>query len=576
VHGGGKCPIAGAKKQQYGALVFNPLKIDQPAALRARGKIGAALARWAAPKHHGAVPVLGRIAIACVKNEQDIIEPFLRHHAPLMDLIFVLDNNSSDDTHRIIAQLVQELGNVVLVDKPPAYHGQAIFVSQAMRYVQSACFADQIFFLDADEFLAVQTRAELDAKTARPQQRALWPKRAITLGRMAWRTFLVDPASDETQQPDPILRMRWRRKTEVLRPSTSKIFARFGGGFDASLICEHGNHKLRSGLNRRLHEGLIADLHLIHLPVRSFQQLRSKAIAAWISNLARGVAIAAKQGVHRKAIAEMLAQRDLPMTARELAQLGMSYATRYPVGDLDSNAIPDAHGISPLRRYSDGRFGDAENLIQAAQNPQIMASQQLKLQNLPQGASLDAPPVQYLMQLFAPKTVGIYTGQGNEGYGDIAAFHGAGRAFEWAAAPPAPADMTLALDLPAPQDIGPETWAALATSTTETLVCAFPCADGGDAAVMDMALSHLAGLGWHPNLAQSLAFRSVSTLPHLRRTAVVLHPSRDPVAEAQAAARLREIAAFPHVAPQSPQGLITAAFDLPYPDVTEGYGIRLP
>jgi hypothetical protein len=57
---------------------------------------------------------------------------------------------------------------------------------------------------------------------------------------------------------------------------------------------------------------------------------------------------------------------------------------------------------------------------------------------------------------------------------------------------------------------------------------------------------------------------------------MVLHPSCDPVAEAQAAARLREIAAFPHVVPQSPQGLITAAFDLPYPDVTEGYGIRLP
>jgi hypothetical protein len=167
----------------------------------------------------------------------------------------------------------------------------------------------------------------------------------------------------------------------------------------------------------------------------------------------------------------MLAQRDLPMTARELAQLGMSYATRYPVGDLDSNAIPDAHGISPLRRYSDGRFGDAENLIQAAQNPQVMTSQRLKLPNLPQGASLDAPPVQYLMQLFAPKTVGVYAAQGTAGFGDIAAFHGANTAFEWAAAPPAPADMTLALDLPAPQGIGPETWAALASSTTQTLVC---------------------------------------------------------------------------------------------------------
>jgi hypothetical protein len=556
--------------------VFNALKIDQPAALRTRGKIAAALARWAAPKHRGAAPILGNIAIACVKNEQDIIEPFLRHHTPLMDLIFVMDNNSSDDTHRIIAQLVHELGNIVLVDKPPAYHGQAIFVSQALRYVQSACFADKVFFLDADEFLAAQSRAELDAKTALLPKRRIFGKRAITLGRMAWRTFLVDPASDETLQPDPILRMGWRRKTEVLRPSTSKIFARFGGGFDAALICEHGNHKLRSGLDGRLPERLIADLHLLHMPVRSFQQLRSKAIAAWISNLARGVAIAAKQGVHRKAIADMLAQRNLPMTARELAQLGMTYATRYPVGDLDSNAIPDAHGISPLRRYSDGRFGDAENLIQAAQNPQIMASQRLKLPNLRQGASVDAPPVQYLMQLFAPKTVGVYTAQGNAGYGDIAAFHGANNAFEWAAAPPAPAGMTLALDLPAPQDIATETWAALATSASQTLVCAFPCADAGDAAAMDLALTNWAKLGWHPDLVQSLALRAVSSLPHLRRTAMVLHQGPVTPATHNAAARLREIATFPHVAPQSAQGLITAAFDLPYPDLNKGYGIRLP
>lgn len=576
MHGGGQCPIAGAKIQQHGALVFNPLKIDQPAALRARGKIGAALARWAAPKHRGAAPVLGTIAIACVKNEQDIIEPFLRHHAPLMDLIFVMDNNSSDDTHRIITQLVRELGNIVLVDKPPAYHGQAIFVSQALRYAQSACFADKVFFLDADEFLAVQTRAELDAKTAPPPRRTLRGNRAVTLGRIAWRTFLIDPASDETLQPDPILRMLWRRKTEVLRPSTSKIFARLGGGFDASLICEHGNHKLRNGLNKRLPDRLIGDLHLLHMPVRSFQQLRSKAIAAWISNLARGVAIAAKQGVHRKTIAEMLAQRNLPMTGQELAELGMKYATRYPVGNLQTNAIPDAHGISPLRRYSEGRFGDAERLIQAAQNPQVMASQRLKLPNLPQGASLDAPAVQYLMQLFVPKTVGVYAAQGTAGYGDIAAFHGADSAFEWAAASPVPADMTLALDLPAPQGIPTDIWATLAQSTTQTLACAFPCADAGDFAAMDLALTTWANLGWQPDLVQSLALRAVSTLPHLRRTAMVLHQGADTPAAQNAATHLRKIASYPHKAPPAPQGLITAAFDLPYPDLDKGYGIRLP
>lgn len=546
--------------------------IRQPAALRQRGKVWAALARLRAFKSRGARPVLGNIAICMVKNEQDIIEPFLRHHAPLMDLIFVLENNSSDHTHAIIAQLAAELDNIVMVDTPRAIHGQSIFVSQALRYVQSACFADRIFFLDADEFLAVPTRQELEAQTA-------WRGAVPMTGRMAWRTFVVDPTSDETLQPDPILRMRYRRKTEVLRASTSKVMLNLRGATDPSIICEHGLHKLRSGIDVRLRERMLPDLKLMHLPVRSFQQLRSKATAAWISNLARGEAIAAKQGVHRKLISEALSKRDAPINGNDLAELGMRYATRYPVGDLASNSMPDDHGITTLRRYSDGRFGDADALIAAAKHPKIMHSQQLALPPLPPAGALDAPPVQYLMQVFTPKSV-IEVRGATQGYDAIAAHHGAKQTALWDAAadvsPPAAADVVLAFDLPAPKNLPQAIQTAIAGAAKVALVCAFACSDVEDAAAMETALDQWAAQGWHPDLTKTLALRAVATLPHLRRNALVLYPADRANDDGIAAIMLRSISQFPHRAPPAPTGLITAAFAAPFPDLNQGYGLRRP
>ena len=41
------------------------------------------------------------IGLSMVKNEQDIIEPFIRHNAKLLDCMVVVDNASVDETRRI-------------------------------------------------------------------------------------------------------------------------------------------------------------------------------------------------------------------------------------------------------------------------------------------------------------------------------------------------------------------------------------------------------------------------------------------------------------------------------------------
>ena len=48
------------------------------------------------------------IAVTRVLNEEDVIEPLIRHHAPMVDHHIVLDNGSSDRTLEILASLKAE------------------------------------------------------------------------------------------------------------------------------------------------------------------------------------------------------------------------------------------------------------------------------------------------------------------------------------------------------------------------------------------------------------------------------------------------------------------------------------
>ncbi len=48
------------------------------------------------------------VGVSRVLDEADVIEPFIRHHAALLDLPIVLDNGSSDGTVEILRALHEE------------------------------------------------------------------------------------------------------------------------------------------------------------------------------------------------------------------------------------------------------------------------------------------------------------------------------------------------------------------------------------------------------------------------------------------------------------------------------------
>jgi glycosyltransferase involved in cell wall biosynthesis len=121
-----------------------------------------------------------------VKNEQDIIEPFLRHNSRFFDAMIVLDNGSTDRTREIALAVSRDCPGIFVTDLRSRAYDQAIVLSRAIAFVQSAFFADFVFLLDADEFLTVESAEALFATIAEVP--------VGTTVKMPWRTYLPDPA----------------------------------------------------------------------------------------------------------------------------------------------------------------------------------------------------------------------------------------------------------------------------------------------------------------------------------------------------------------------------------------------
>ena len=79
----------------------------------------------------GASPVLG--VLSRVKNECDIIEAFVRHHAGLVDRIIVVDNGSQDGTSEILAALVEEGLPLAVLADPTLEYRQAEIMTYLTR-----------------------------------------------------------------------------------------------------------------------------------------------------------------------------------------------------------------------------------------------------------------------------------------------------------------------------------------------------------------------------------------------------------------------------------------------------------
>lgn len=219
------------------------------------------------------------VGISMIRNDADIVEPFVRHALRVLDHLFVIVHCPQDGTGEILSALHAEgLPMTLVFDGEPAFL-QGERLTWLAREAYAAFRPDYVFPLDADEFIVPPERAAIEAALAP------LPPGAVA-ARIRLRTF-VTTSEDAAEEPNPLRRIRFRPRNEA---KVSKIVLTPAFAADPTLVIDHGNHGLlRIGASaHQLPLPMVPQLALAHYPVRSAAQLLNKTIIGYLAHLAAG------------------------------------------------------------------------------------------------------------------------------------------------------------------------------------------------------------------------------------------------------------------------------------------------
>ena len=335
------------------------------------------------------------IGLTMVKNEQDIIEPMLRHNAALLDALIVLDNGSVDDTRTIAVSLARELGNIVVTDSAQFGYTQGERMTRLLHTAQSAYYADFILFLDADEFIGATNRPSFHAELAKIPPGGF--------GAIAWRNYVL---ADDTPITDPPRGLEHRRQIEAL-PAYKSVL-RLDGAFYPDLVVNRGSHDVTRTAGP-LPGVMLPDLPLWHFPIRGHAQLTAKALVGWLACLAANPRAAETvqsyhwHGMYRRIV-------DGPgFDGADLRTLSLHYADpSYTLGLTHPPDPPILHDPPPIdteRRYSNGAFLNPLVLVARSWEETLRAHDPLFAPEEIPGTVIDIPPFRFLVEKHQPASV---------------------------------------------------------------------------------------------------------------------------------------------------------------------------
>lgn len=209
--------------------------------------------------------------IGFVRDEEDVIEAFVRHHAPVTAAFRFALHRCTDGTRDILERLAAEGLPVSVREVQDEAYVQAETLTAMLR--EAAADAPWVLPLDADEFLAVDGALGARLSDVPSDRPSLLP----------WRTYV--PMPEDVSGMDLPQRIRHRRAAE--RPQYWKVLLPAGIAAQPGVSLSLGSHALLRADGTPWRAERAPGLRLAHFPVRGEAQLRRKVLDGWRSQQLR-------------------------------------------------------------------------------------------------------------------------------------------------------------------------------------------------------------------------------------------------------------------------------------------------
>ncbi|MBD5095495.1 MAG: glycosyltransferase [Lachnospiraceae bacterium] len=267
-------------------------------------------------------------AIGVIKNAADVIETCIRGNSWLIDQFVFLDNMSTDRTVEILQALQAEGFQIEVISDTEIQHLQAKKMDKLCAYVYEKYPSDFIIPIDDDEIIIPENK-NISISDARE---ALCSLNRDSLYYASWRVYIPTEADDNTEvnvakRQTYCFANNVSTHSKVIIPSEltqEDGFHLLDGNHGAIFTREHGNF-------------LFPYLKFAHFPIRSAEQIKSKALIGW-TNLLSIPDRCKVNGIHWGTIYEQVKEGN-PLTVDMLQTLSALYllpdaeieVVRYPV-----------------------------------------------------------------------------------------------------------------------------------------------------------------------------------------------------------------------------------------------------
>ena len=287
------------------------------------------------------------VTISTIRNESDILEAFVRYHVQFVDQMIIINHRSADSSGHILQSLKKEGLPLELTEETSLELQQGPFLTQIMKKAIKDYGADWVIPLDADEFLAVNGEERIhEVMEKLPSDKVV---------KVPWRTYVPLP-SDNFQEPNILKRIQHFRNRE--NQNLRKIMIPRSLAMKKYGLIAAGNHGFVRETFRKQKElpyVHVDQLVLAHFPVRSSQQIMTKAFVGWLACLAKPNRLPT-ENYHLKMLYDRF-KNGREITPEELTLMALGYATASGANDLTRKDIvhkplvPETGGLT--LRYTD-------------------------------------------------------------------------------------------------------------------------------------------------------------------------------------------------------------------------------